>query len=124
MTRPFQIVMMLLALVIFFFVIEARANCNCVAYSINALSSLHIRLRTLPSIAVNDWFKHPGAYRRSVVNIRDIEDCHTMVHEMIHHAQYLKYGDARTLQENWQREMDAAQITMLAEREYGGPTCE
>lgn len=103
---------------------SAMADCNCVSYAINALQSIHIRLKTVPSIAVNDWFKHPGAYRRSVVNIRNIEDCHTMIHEMIHHAQYLKYGDARTLQENWQREMDAARTTMLAESEYGGPTCE
>lgn len=99
------------------------AECNCVAYSIDALKALHIRLKTVPSIAVNDWFKHPGAYARGVVNVRDIEDCHTLLHEFVHHAQWLKYGDAKTLQENWQREMDAAQTTMLAEIEFGRPQC-
>lgn len=99
------------------------AECNCVAYAIDALNSVHIRLKTVPAIAVNDWFRHPGAYARGVVNVRDIEDCHTLLHEFVHHAQWLKYGDATTLQENWQREMDAAQTTMLAEIEFGRPQC-
>lgn len=102
----------------------ARHDCNCVHYAWRALASIHVRLKTLPSIAVNDWFRHPGAYARGVANVRDIEDCHTLLHEFVHHAQWLKYGDARGLQENWQREMDAAQTTMLAEREYGRPACQ
>lgn len=99
------------------------AECNCVAYSINALKSVRVRLRTIPSIAVNDWFRHPGAYAHGVANVRDIDDCHTLLHEFVHHAQWLKYGDAITLQENWQREMDAARWTAQAETEYGRPQC-
>lgn len=94
--------------------------CNCVAYSIEALSRVHIRLKTIPAIAENDWFKHPGAYSRGVVNVRDVDNCRVMLHEFVHHAQWLKYGDATTAFEWQRREMQAAQITMLAESEMEG----
>lgn len=102
---------------------EETKQCNCVAYAVEALAGIHVRLRTLPAIGVNDWFSHPGVYARGVVNLRNIEDCHTLLHELVHHAQWLKYGDARTLHENWQREMEAAMLTMHAESEMGAPRC-
>lgn len=95
--------------------------CNCVAYAVESLQSIQIKLRTLPAIAVNDWCKkgHPGCYMRGVMFIRSIDDCRTMIHEFVHHAQWLKHGDARDSHENWRREMQAAMQTMYAIREYG-----
>lgn len=116
--------MVALAIMVFAIAVESHAECNCVAYATEALSSIHVRLKTIPSIGVNPWFRHPGAYAAGVVNIRDIEDCHTLLHEFIHHAQWLKYGDARDVHENWQREMDAPHLTMLAEGEYGRAQCK
>lgn len=97
----------------------ADEPCNCVAYAIEALKSVGIKLKTIPSIAVNDWCKHPGCYRRGVVNIKDINDCRTLIHEFVHHAQWLHDGDALDNHENWRREMQAAVLTMHAESEYG-----
>lgn len=97
----------------------ANAACNCVAYSVEALRSLHFRLKTLPNIAENDWCKHAGCYAASVLYIKNIDDCHTMLHEFVHHMQWLHGGDARDATENYRREMQAAFITNLAELEYG-----
>ena len=88
--------------------------CNCVTYSIKALHMVHLKLKTVPNIAVNDWFKHPGAYSRGVVNIKDINNCQVMLHEFIHHIQWEAYGDALDIHEWQRREMQAAQITMIA----------
>lgn len=99
---------------------EEHAPCNCVAWSIEALSRVHIRLATIPNIGVNDWFRHPGAYSRGVVNVRDVDNCRVMLHEFVHHMQWLKRGDAVSAQEWQARELQAAMITMLAESEMQG----
>lgn len=95
----------------------SASACNCVAYSIEALSRVHIRLKTIPSIAENDYYKHPGAYSRGVVNVRNVDNCRVMLHEFAHHMQYEKGGDAKDIQEWQARELQAAMITMLAENE-------
>lgn len=119
MTMREAMCVVLLGLYLLVFPPQALA-CNCVAYSIEALSRVHIRLRTIPSIGVNDWFKHAGSYSRGVVNIADINNCRVMIHELAHHWQWLRWGDAKTPQEWQQREMQAAMITMLAENEMEG----
>lgn len=126
MNRLSDLVMVALAIVIFAVAVESHAQCNCVQYAIDALQSLHIRLRTLPSIGENvpegipgsahNWL---GSYKNGVVIIRDINDCRTLLHEFLHHMQFLKYGAAVSVQENWQREMQADSITRLAESEIG-----
>ena len=101
------------------FPLQALA-CNCVAYSIEALARVHIRLQTIPSIAENDYYNHPGAYSQGIVNVKDVDNCRVMLHEFIHHWQWLKDGNATTLHEWQRREMQAAMITMLAESEMEG----
>jgi hypothetical protein len=93
--------------------------CKCVDYAIEALSFANIRLATIPSIAVNDWFKHVGSYSQGVVNIANINDCHTMLHEFVHHWQWLHHGNAKDLNEWRAREMQAAMMTMNLEAEKG-----
>lgn len=91
--------------------------CNCVAYSIEALSRVHIHLKTIPSIAENNWYKHAGSYSRGVVNIVNIDNCRVMLHEFVHHWQWLRYGNAQDIHEWQRRENQAAMVTMFAESE-------
>lgn len=94
-------------------------ECQCVPYAIEALKSVGIRLKTMPNIAVNDFCHSRGCYRTGVLFIKDINDCRTMIHELVHHFQYERYGEALDAHENWRNEMQAARVTMHAEIEYG-----
>lgn len=91
--------------------------CDCVAYSVEALKRVHIRLAVLPVIEQNDDCKHPGCYRRGTVKVKDINNCRVLLHEFAHHYQWERDGDAKDYHENWRREMEAAFITMRAESE-------
>ncbi len=104
---------------IFLMMVEPAHSCDCTAYAIDALKSVHIRLRTVPALAEDYSIKHKGAYANGLVLVKDVDDCHTVLHEFVHHAQWLKYGSARSAMENYQREMDASVVTMNAEVEYG-----
>lgn len=94
--------------------------CNCVNHSIEALGAVHIRLRTIPSIGVNNWHRFPGVYSRGVVEVADINDCRVLLHEFIHHWQWLQHGDALDFNEWQRRELQATLITARAESETGG----
>lgn len=138
MTRLFEITMIALAIMVLAVAVESRAAeselpdvagivrpaeaCDCVTWSIEALHYVRIRLKTIPSIGVNDWFKHPGSYSRGVVNVRDINNCRVLLHEFAHHYQWERDGDAKDTHENWRREMEAAFITTRAESEM--ETCQ
>lgn len=76
-------------------------------------------MSTVPAIVVTDERKYPGAYSRGVVYVKDIDDCRVRLHEMVHHVQWLKYGDAQDLHEWQRRELQAATVTMIVENEAG-----
>lgn len=93
--------------------------CNCTWYAYTALKHVGVRIPTVPSLVETDEFKHPGAYSRSVMYVKDVDNCRVVLHEMVHHAQWLMRGDATDMHEWQRRENQAALITMLAESETG-----
>lgn len=93
--------------------------CECVPYAIEALKRVHIRLKFIPSIAVNRNHRSPGYFRRGIVEVWDINDCRTLVHELVHESQWEKDGDAADIHENHRRELKADAIAREAMSEMG-----
>ena len=93
--------------------------CDCVDYAVKALRSVHVRIQTMPDITADRSMKHLGEYSRSVVSVRDIDDCDTMVHELVHHVQWERAGDAQDQNEWHRREMEANMVTARAMSEMG-----
>jgi hypothetical protein len=67
-----------------------------------------------PRVFTTVPIKLAGWYDSGIVFIRPdkVEDCAVYVHEMVHHAQYLKHGPAKTHEEWLQREIEAVRVEM------------
>jgi hypothetical protein len=67
-----------------------------------------------PRVFVTVPIKLAGWYDSGIVFIRPdkAEDCGTFVHELVHHAQYLKRGPSTSHEEWMRREIEATRIEM------------
>lgn len=64
-------------------------NCTDVAYE--GLHRIGIKLKTIPSVAVNRYHPFVGWYRAGRVDVWDNRDCVVMTHEFYHHYQAQRF---------------------------------
>lgn len=86
--------------------------CDCTFYAIEALQRVGVKLKTIPAVTVNEWYRYPGMYTpigTGVVAVHDSSDCRVLTHEFYHHFQALH---GVPLDERAER--DAAIVTMFA----------
>lgn len=93
------------------------ANATCVEQAVNALGEIHVRVRSLPVVEVDPALRTLGSYSRGVVKVRDEAACVVVLHELVHHWQWERWGDAKDMGEWTQREMQAEQMTRQVQRE-------
>lgn len=91
---------------------------DCTAVAIAALKLIGITLATIPQVVPGEGHGH-GEYRPGFVYVRDAHDCRVVLHEFVHHKQYLTIGRMpRNLSEYFLWEREAAMLTMYAMAEY------
>ena len=110
--------------VILLFLSSQVYACNCVEYSLEALSRLHIKIKVIPDIQTRDVSPYLGIYERGTVKIKDIENCHVMLHEFVHHLQWERNGDAKDMNEWHRREVQAEMVTRQAISAMSGEECK
>lgn len=103
---------------LYFFAVPPVKACDCMWWAYTALKHTGVRIQTVPALVQTNAFKYPGAYGRGVMYVRDVDNCSVILHELVHHVQWLRYSDAQDMHE-WQRRENqaAALVTMLAESE-------
>lgn len=85
---------------------------NCVQWAIFLLTCIGAPIPTVPSIAVTAAIAPlEGAYTENRVYVQDVNNCPVMLHEFVHHLQWLATGPATTQGEWWDREIEAQQVT-------------
>lgn len=87
---------------------------ECLSYADQALKKIGFRPRTIPAVVVGKRFRNHAMYGEEVVYLTDPGDCRAVVHELIHHRQWEREGNAESPGQWNRREMDAAGIAMLA----------
>ena len=106
-TVGYLIFAVLLAIILFF---PSRSHaCDCTFYAIEALGKVGIKLKTVPSIVVNDLHRFPGVYSEGVVTVHEVSDCRVLTHEFYHH-----YQATNGIPMDSRAERDAAIVTMFA----------
>lgn len=88
-------------------------------YAYSSLKHMGAKVPTVPALVQTDAFKHPGAYSKGVMYVQDVTNCHVTLHELVHHVQWLRSGDAKDIHEWQRRENEAAMVVMLTESEFG-----
>ncbi len=66
-----------------------------------------LRITTMPSVVIGER----PSYRAGVITLTNTWDCRVYLHELVHHVQWLQFGDAKSEAEWWRRERDAAIVT-------------
>lgn len=87
---------------------------ECASYAVQALEAVGMRLRTVPAVVATQQFRHIGVYAKGVVYVHDASSCRVMVHEFVHHYQWLASGQRDSEPHMWSDEITAAGVTTLA----------